>query len=526
MSIQRRPLLNTLPARKKLPKEVEEAAKELVRRKRARHQFIDFVRYVRPSFVVSKHHLLMCDYLQQVFAGKIKRLIIEAPPRHSKSDCASRLFPAFWLGNKPTDHIIGAAYNADFATDEFGRKVRNLLLEDAYQTLFPETTLSGDSKAANRWNTAQGGHYYATGVGASVTGRGGHLIVIDDPLKGQEEASNKATRDNLWKWYLDDLYTRQFPEAAIVLIATRWNLDDLTGRLLEAQRTGGDKWKRLRLPALAEEKDILGREVGQALWEDWFPLPALEALRANMSPRSWSALYQQNPLADEGVYFKEDWLIDFDLHNFLSTHIYTHAEGKLRIYGTSDYAVSGEGGDYTVHLIIGVDAYDNLYVLDMWRQQATSDVWVESCIDLMGKWKVHEWLEESGQIEKGIGPFLSKRMHERRIYCLRTQKFSSRDKEQRARSIQGRASMGKLFVPHRAPWYSDFLIECTRFPVYKTDDIVDALSLIGRVLDDVRPGQAPKQEEPTGLRPTTAGEFRKYNRMLRKYGGRRQAIVV
>jgi predicted phage terminase large subunit-like protein len=359
-----------------------------------------------------------------------------------------------------------------------------------------------------------------------VTGRGGHLIVIDDPLKGYEDANNKNARDILWNWYRSDLYTRQFPEAAIILVATRWNLDDLTGRLLEEQKAGGDKWTRIHLPALAEEKDQLGREVGEALWPDWFPKPALEAIRLTMPGREWASLYQQNPVADDGVYFNPDWFIDFDLGNFLQTHVYTRHEGSVRIYGMSDYAVSGDGGDFTVHLIVAVDSMDNLYVLDMWRGQTTSDVWIESAIDLMEKWKVGEWLEESGQIEKGIGPFLSKRMHERKVYCLRTAKFSARDKEQRARPIQARSAMGKLFVPQRAPWYSDFLVEVGKFPVYKTDDIVDALSLLGRVLDELSSGRPAREPEPTGLRKTTAHEYHKYNRMLRKYGGRRQAIVV
>ena len=218
-------------------------------------------------------------------------------------------------------------------------------------------------------------------------------------------------------------------------------------------------------------------------------------------PRHWAALYQQRPAPDEGNYYKREWW-----------RYYDEKPKHLRIYGASDYAVTDGGGDYTVHIVIGVDPNDNIYVLDLWRGQTASDVWIKSWLDLV---KIHKpllWVEEQGQIVKSIGPFLEKRMREERTYCRREQVASAADKPTRSRSIQARTSMGKVYLPSKAPWLAEFQSELLTFPAGKHDDQVDAFGLIGRMLDDLVPASVPKVVTPpvrdAYRKPTTDSGWR------------------
>jgi len=429
--------------------------------------------------------------------------MIFMPPRHGKSELASKRFPSWFIGANPKRNIIAASYNSDLASD-FGREVRNIVGSTRYRNVF-NISLSGDSTAANRWHTDQGGMYVAAGIGTAVTGRGAHVFLIDDPFKDREEADSERQREKVWRWYTSTAYTRLESDivgdvtedddlwrdlmmnidagkaepfdGAIVLINTRWHEDDLSGRLQAEEAKGGDKWDVLELPAILPD--------GKALWESKYPLAKLEKIRAAIGTRDWSALYQQRPAPDEGAYYKREWF-----------RYYDEAPKHLRIYGTSDYAVTDGDGDYTVHLVAGVDPDDNIYVLDLWRGQTSSDVWVQSWLDLAKRWKPLMWLEESGQIVKSIGPFLDRRMREARVYCRREQVASAADKPTRSRSIQARTAMGKVYFPSKAPWLADFTSELLVFPAGKHDDQVDALGLIGRMLDDMIPATVPKVNKP------------------------------
>lgn len=429
-------------------------------------------------------------------------MILE-PPRSGKSEMASRRFPAWYLGRHPQRQIICASYNSDIAGD-FGRDVRNIVSDPKFQALCDGVwgcRLAADSQAANRWHTDAGGVYVAAGVGAAITGRGAHVLLIDDPFKGREEADSEATRETVWDWYRAVAYTRLMPGGAIVLIVTRWHDDDLAGRLCVDMERGGDRWEIINLPARAEAGDALGREPGEPLWPEWYDDAALTRIQHTIGSRDWAALYQQRPNPETGSYFEEGWLRYYDERPKLTT---------LRTYGASDYAVTEDGGDYTVHGVIGVDPEDRIFVLDWWREQTKSDVWVETVIDLMKRWKPLAWGEEGGQIEKGVGPFLAKRMRERKVNCLRRQYASSRDKPTRARSIQARTSMGMLYLPRKAPWTEELVAELLRFPVGKHDDQVDVLSLFGRMLDRMIAGsEEPKPKEPVKLGPPTYDELMK-----------------
>jgi predicted phage terminase large subunit-like protein len=421
------------------------------------------------------------------------------------------------LGKHPKRNIIAASYNSDLATD-FGREVRNIVGTKRYRTLFA-TELAQDSTAANRWHTDKGGMYVAAGIGTAMTGRGSHILLIDDPFKDREEADSANQREKVWRWYTSTAYTRLESdivadvtaddelwhdllddigsgkaepfEGAIILVNTRWHEDDLDGRLDQAQLAGGDQWEILDLPAILS--------TGEALWPEKYPLEKLEKIRSVIGTRDWSALYQQQPAPDEGDYFKRDWF-----------KYYTERPANLRIYGTSDYAVTEAGGDYTVHLVFGVDPEDNIFLLDLWRDQKTTEHWIEAVIDQMLFHKPMMWAEEQGQIIKGVGPFLAKRMRERKCYVRREQVISAVDKPTRSRSIQGRTSMGKVYLPQGAPWVADFIAELLLFPAGKHDDQVDAFGLIGRMLDELIPATKPK--------PPTAAKASGYRRLGDDYG--------
>lgn len=464
-----------------------------MRRRGARKSLLAFTEYTNPAYIGANHHRLICDKLEAVERGEIDRLMIFMPPRHGKSELASRRFPAWYLGRNPEKSIIAASYNSELAGD-FGRTVRNIVGGQEFGRLF-DVGLAQDSRAAERWNTVQGGAYVAAGVGTAITGRGAHVLLIDDPLKDRQEADSETTRESVWNWYTSTAYTRLMPGGAVVLIQTRWHEDDLAGRLLEAKT--GDKWEVLELKALDE---------GKALWPEWYPVDALERIRSAIGPRDWSALYQQNPVPDEGTFFLNDWIRWYD-----------DPPQNLRVYGASDYAVTEGGGDYTVHLVAGVNEHDDLYILDRWRAQTTPDVWVEAFIGLLKQWKPIEWAEENGQILKAVGSLIDRRQLEEKAWCFRKAFASSADKPTRAQAIRGRMAAGKVWLPRGAPWIDEFIRELLSFPAGKNDDQVDTLSLLGRMLGEMVAAPRPRvdREDPL-IQPPTYGDIMKRHLAARK----------
>jgi predicted phage terminase large subunit-like protein len=231
--------------------------------------------------------------------------------------------------------------------------------------------------------------------------------------------------------------------------------------------------------------DPLHRKIGEFIWPEWFPPGHFEPFKRNA--RTWSALFQQRPSPETGDYFRAEWLKPY----------YTIPDREtLRVYGASDYAVTKGRGDYTVHVIVGVDPEGKLYLLDLWRKQSAPDEWVEAFCDLVAQWRPMGWAEESGQIKSGVGPFLHKRLMERELYVVRASFPSRADKAIRAQSIRGRMSMNGLYVPPNAPWYPDFRSELLVFDNGNNDDQVDAMSLIGQVLDRMMPGDKAKPPKP------------------------------
>lgn len=430
--------------------------------KAARDDLLRFTEAVNPAYVSAAHHRVIADKLGAVERGEIDRLMIFMPPRHGKSELASRKFPAWYLGRNPSKQIIAASYNSDLARD-FGRDVRNLVGEPEYRAIFNGVELSADSQAANRMHTNHGGMYIAAGVGTAVTGRGADVLLIDDPLKDREEADSERRRDTVWNWFRSTAYTRLMPGGAVVLIQTRWHEDDLAGRLLQqdGRKDEGGQWDVLELPAI---------DNGRALWPEWYPVSTLERIKAAIGPREWSALYQQRPQPDEGTFFQRDWFKEWE------------ALPALRHYGTSDYAVTDGGGDWTVHTVWGVDAAGAVYRVDQWKGQTTSDVWVEQKLDLIKRYKPLAWFGEGGVIQKAIEPMLRRRMRERGVFCRLEWLPSVADKPTRARSFQAMLASGRVYFEREAD-LSEFLV----FPAGKHDDEVDTASLIGRAIDQAHP---------------------------------------
>jgi predicted phage terminase large subunit-like protein len=405
------------------------------------------------------------------------------PPGSAKSTYASMLFPAWYLARNPSDSIIAASHTADLA-ERFGRRVRNTIMEWS-PTL--GVAVSGDNAAVGQWSTTEGGEYYAAGILGPITGRRADLVIIDDPVKSRAEADSEIVSDRIWEWWKADLSTRLRPNARVVLIMTRWSETDLGGRLLDDIRAGGRPWHVLRLPMEAEQDDPLGRSVGDPLWPEWFTDDM--RFEAKRDSRTWSALYQQSPAPESGDYFKRQWLMPVAV---------MPPRDSLRIYGASDYAVTSDGGDYTVHVVVGMDSDGQLWLLDLWRGQTSSDVWVEAFCDLVRQWKPLGWAEESGQIKASVGPFLRRAMRERKAFVARDDFPTRGDKAIRAQSIRGRIAVDGLRYPEGAEWRTDFETELMTFPVGKHDDQVDALGLIGQLLD--RMVQPLKPEEPAKLR--------------------------
>ena len=450
----------------------QQAASELLARRKARTSLLEFTRYTNPSYEAAPHHDLIASKLEAVMRGDIKRLIICMPPRHGKSELASRRFPSFFMGHNGDKQIIAASYNSDLSND-FGREVRNIVDSPEFQSLF-KVKLAQDSKAANRWHTDKGGMYVAAGVGTAITGRGADILLIDDPFKDRQEADSEITRGRVWDWYTSTAYTRLMPGGAVIVINTRWHDDDLTGRLLAEQDNGGDQWEVLSLPAIQDD--------GTALWPEWYPIDRLEQIKGVLPARDWNSLYQQNPIPDDGEYFKKDWFGEYD-----------ELPDNLNIYAASDYAVTDGDGDFTEHGVVGIDQNANIYVIDWWFGKTTADIWIDKKCDLIIKHKPQRWFGESGVIRRSIEPFMMKRMQERNAYCFVEWMPSISDKTSRARPIQARASMGKVFFPKKSNFTEHVMSQLLRFPAGKHDDAVDVLSLIGRGMEFINNASKPKE---------------------------------
>jgi len=273
--------------------------KQLEKVEACQDNFLTFVRSVWPEFIAGKHHKIIAEKLEKIASGELKRLIINMPPRHTKSEFASYLFPAWMIGKRPSMKIIQATHTTELAVN-FGRKVKNLLETEEYETIFPDCKLAADSKASGRWDTKTGGMYYAVGVGSNLAGRGGDLIIIDDP-HSEQTAMSASGFENAWEWYTAGPRQRLQPGGAIVLVQTRWSEKDMTGQLIKSMSKDvrADQWEVVELPAIFPS--------GEACWPEFWSVDELLSVKASVPPYQWNAQYQQNPTAEEMSILKRDW---------------------------------------------------------------------------------------------------------------------------------------------------------------------------------------------------------------------------
>ena len=441
---------------------------------------------------------MLIEALTDLASGNNDKLMVFMPPGSAKSTYGSQIFPTWYLSQFPQKSVLAASHSEDLA-ERFGRRCRNLI-ENHHKELGINVDLH--NRSAGRWQLApRDGHdetlqhmgeYLAAGVGSAIAGFRGDLGIIDDPVKGRESVQSELMRSRIWEWYLFDFKPRLKPGAKQVLIMTRWHEDDLAGRIL-AYEPG--EWRVIKLPMVAEdEDDILGRQIGERLWPDWFTDKMVRD--AMKDPNLWLSLYQQRPTAEQGTYWKREWL-----HPVPPTRV--PPLSQLRIYGGSDYAVTAARGDYTVHLVMGFDAQDRPWLLDLWRQRTSSDVWAESWCELVTWYKPFAWGEEQGQIISGVGPWLERTARARKAYTERVQFVSRNDKGIRAQSIRGHIATHGLWYAEDLPHRHEMEAELLAFPAGKHDDIHDALGIVGQLLDVILkavPPSKPKPDKTSGYR--------------------------
>lgn len=456
-----------------------EAAAELLKRRRVRSSLAEWCCHALAPLghAPARHHLAIIERLEALSRGDIDRLMVLAPPGSAKSTYVSTLFPVWFLAQHPRAAIIAASHTAELA-ERFGRRVRNMISEHSAALGYG---LSADNAAAGRWETSSGGEYFSVGVGGAVSGRRSDLFIIDDPVRSRAEADSDLISSRTWEWFQTDALTRLKPGGKIVLVQTRWTMTDLGGRLEDEMASGGKQWDILRLPMIAEDSDPIGRQPGEMLWDQWYTPDMLA--QAKRDTRTFSALYQQRPVPETGGYFDAAWLRPVPT---------LPPRSSLRVFMGSDYAVTSNGGDYTVHCVVGVDSDDRMYLLDVWRGQTSSDIWVETWCDLVIQWKPMGAAEESGQIKSAIGPWLDRRQRERRAYVARTQFPTKGDKSVRAQAMRGRMAAGGLYIPADASWRAEVEAELLSFPAGKHDDVADALGLCGMLLDRILPPPTAK----------------------------------
>lgn len=464
---------------------VEERARDVFRTG-IRSSLTDWCRFC--GFEPALHHRLIIRELEALERGEFDNLEVSAPPGSAKTTYVSHLFPAWYLARNSTHLVLSGSHTQAFAERKIGRVVRNLVERHGAEL---GIDIAGDSNAMADWALASGGGYRAVGVGVAIAGERADLGLVEDPFARWEDAQSITAQENAWEWYTGDFTPRLKPKAKRVIVMTRFNEFDLLGRIRERDARLGIKWRRITLPMIAEEGDPLGRAVGERLWAEWFT--EAQVIEARSDARKWSALYQQKPSPETGDYFKAEWLRPSSIEPDEQRR--DPIRKTLMVYGASDYAVTAGGGDWTCHIVVGIDPENRMYVLDLWRGQKSSDVWIESFCDMVLKWKPMEWAEEGGQIKASLGPFIDKRQRERKAYVSRRSFPTRGDKAVRAQSIRSLMALEGLYVPINAPWYPDFRAELMAFPAGMHDDQVDALGLIGQLLDMVISGQHPKKPD-------------------------------
>jgi phage terminase large subunit-like protein len=444
-------------------------AKEAISARESLAKYAELTLEVIPA----RHHLLLIDALEEVEQGMLDVLIVTMPPGSAKSTYCSVAFPAWYIGRHPERCVIAASHTAELA-ERFGRRVRNIVGSPEHLRAFPLGGLSEDSTAAGRWDTKRGGEYFAAGVGGSVTGRRADLAIIDDPVKSREDADSETIREKQWAWWRDDMSTRLKPGAATVLIMTRWHEQDLAGRMIADLKQSGQRVKVLSLPMEAMDNDPLGREIGDPLWPEWFTSQMIE--NAKREPRTWSALYQQEPRPIGGGEFKIEWLSYFiqPPANINKIILVDPSSGKSRTRG-----------DYTSMWVVGSGADGNDYVVDGLRDRLNLTERTDALFKLVRKHKPAAVGYEQYGLQADIEHI--KTVQESQQYRFKIIELGGAvKKEDRIRRLIPSFQQSRIWMPqsmkrqmvdgHIRDIMDDFKSEFLSFPVGAHDDALDCLA--------------------------------------------------
>ena len=428
-------------------------------------KFIKFVERVWPTFISGAHHKRMADAFERVANGTCKRLIINMPPRHTKSEFASYLLPAWFLGRFPHKKVIQASNTGELAVG-FGRKVRNLVDSETYHEIFPSLQLQADSKAAGRWNTSKGGDYFAIGVGGTVTGKGADVLIIDDPHSEQEAAmaaSNPEIYDKVYEWYTSGPRQRLQPGGAIVVVMTRWSQRDLTGQVIKAAAArNGEEWEVIEFPAILPS--------GNPLWPQFWSIEELEALRNELPNSKWQAQYQQNPVGNESAIVKRDWWkIWTEKRPPSCEYILQTWDTAFEKNNRADYSAGTTWGIFNYEEDYGMP---NIILLNTYRKRVE---YPDLKRDVL---KEYRDFEPDGVLieKKASGAPL---IYDLRAMGIPVQDFTpgkGQDKIARLNAVSDIIASGKVWVPETR-WAEELIDEIAEFPSGQHDDLVDATTL-------------------------------------------------
>jgi predicted phage terminase large subunit-like protein len=442
-----------------LIEELEAAeAKEL-----ARDGFMPFIKRVWPAFIEGRHHKIMGDAFERVARGELKRLIINMPPRHTKSEFASYLLPAWFLGNFPEKKIIQTAHTAELSVG-FGRKVRNLVDSDDYKQVFPTLGLRADSKAAGRWSTTQGGEYFAIGVGGAVTGKGADLLIIDDPHSEQEgQSADPGVFDKVYEWYTSGPRQRLQPGGAIIVVMTRWHKRDLTGQIIKSsvQRAGTDEWEVIEFPAIMPS--------GKSLWPQFWPLEELESLRNELPAPKWNAQYQQNPTSEEGALVKREWWREWD------SDVPPECEFIIQSWDTA--FLKTQRSDFSACTTWGVFYHPddngtmqaNIILLDAHKERLEFPELKKKAYEFYGYWEPDACIVEA----KAAGTPLIFELRAMGIPVAEYTPSRGNDKISRVNAVSDLFASGNVWRPNTR-FAEEVVEEFAAFPAGEHDDLVDS----------------------------------------------------
>jgi predicted phage terminase large subunit-like protein len=423
-----------------------------------RDDFLKYVRKIWPEFIAGAHHKMIAKKLEDIASGKIKRLIINMPPRHTKSEFASYLFPSWVIGREPKTKIIQTTHTAELAVN-FGRKVRNLIATTEYQNIFDSVNLQADSKAAGRWSTNHGGEYFAAGVGGAITGRGADLLIIDDPHSEQDALSDTAM-EHAYEWYTSGPRQRMQPGGAIVIVMTRWSLRDLTEKVLKAQGYDeqADKWEVIEFPALMPS--------GKPCWPEYWDQKELEGVRASLSASKWNAQWQQNPISQEGAIIKKDWWQRWDNPEV------PQLEYVIQSYDTA--FSRNETADYSAITTWGVfypkqDGPANLILLDSKKGRWDFPELKKQALEQYNFWEPETVIIEA----KASGTPLTQELRQLGIPVVNFTPSKGNDKMTRVHAVSTLFESGMIWAPDER-WADEVIEECAAFPNGDHDDLVDS----------------------------------------------------